>query len=156
MTEKSDVYSFGVILFELLSGQPPLCGSRLGEKYKHVKDWVGLFLLLFVFLRNLIHSIIFKKAHHLFKCQAKFHYETGDIRAIIDPSLEGNYKDIQSIWKIAETAVRCTNLYSTERPTMSEVLQEIQDAIALEQASANNTAALPVFSDDSSQFPELR
>ncbi|KAJ1695523.1 hypothetical protein LUZ63_012221 [Rhynchospora breviuscula] len=126
LTEKSDVYSFGVILFELLSGQPPLCGARLGEKYKHVKDW------------------------------AKFHYETGDIRAIIDPSLEENYRDIQSIWKIAETAVRCTNIYSTERPTMSEVLQEIQDAIALEQAPVSGAVAIPVFSDDTSEYPDLR
>lgn len=39
---------------------------------------------------------------------------------------------------------------------MSEVLQEIQDAIALEQASANGTVAVPVFSGDESQYPELR
>jgi hypothetical protein len=80
----------------------------------------------------------------------------GDIRAIIDPSLDGSYKNLQSIWKIAEAAVRCTNIYSTERPAMSEVLQEIQDAIALEQASANGTVAIPVFSSDESQYPELR
>lgn len=67
--------------------------------------------------------------------QAKSHAESGDIRAIIDPSLQNNF-DIQSVWKIAEKAMSCVQLESSHRPSISEVLKEIQEAISIEKGSA--------------------
>lgn len=66
--------------------------------------------------------------------QAKSHVESGDIRAIIDPSLQNNF-DIQSVWKIAEKAMSCVQLQSSHRPSISEVLKEIQEAISIEKGS---------------------
>ena len=66
--------------------------------------------------------------------QAKFYYQSGEIEAIIDPSLQNDYNDIQSVWKIAEVAVKCIDPQTGNRPSISEVLKEIQEAIAIERA----------------------
>lgn len=66
--------------------------------------------------------------------QAKLHIENGDIQGIIDPSLRGEY-DIQSMWKIAEKALMCVLPHGHMRPSISEVIKEIQDAISLERGA---------------------
>ncbi|KAJ7977016.1 Kinase-like protein [Quillaja saponaria] len=63
---------------------------------------------------------------------AKLHIESGDIQGIIDPSLHDEY-DIQSMWKIAEKALMCVQPHGHMRPSMSEVLKEIQDAMSIER-----------------------
>ncbi|KAF5750353.1 LRR receptor-like serine/threonine-protein kinase [Tripterygium wilfordii] len=63
---------------------------------------------------------------------AKLHIENGDIQGIIDPSLRDEY-DIQSMWKIAEKALMCVQPHGHMRPSISEVLKEIQDAILIER-----------------------
>jgi hypothetical protein len=64
--------------------------------------------------------------------QAKLHIESGDIQGIIDPLLGSNY-DLQSMWKIAEKALMCVQPHGDMRPSISEVLKEIQDAISIER-----------------------
>ncbi|GLT72298.1 hypothetical protein SLA2020_442470 [Shorea laevis] len=63
---------------------------------------------------------------------AKLHIESGDIQGIIDPILHDEF-DIQSMWKIAEKALMCVQPHGHMRPSISEVLKEIQDAIAIEK-----------------------
>ncbi|KAI4349201.1 hypothetical protein L6164_009823 [Bauhinia variegata] len=63
---------------------------------------------------------------------AKLHIESGDIQGIIDPSLHNDY-DLQSMWKIAEKALMCVQPHGYMRPSISEVLKEIQDAISIER-----------------------
>ncbi|PKI47883.1 hypothetical protein CRG98_031667 [Punica granatum] len=65
---------------------------------------------------------------------AKLHIESGDIQGIIDPNLRDDY-DIQSMWKIAEKALMCVQPHGHMRPSISEVLKEIQDAILIERAA---------------------
>lgn len=60
------------------------------------------------------------------------HIESGDIQGIIDPALRDEY-DIQSMWKIAEKALLCVQAHGHMRPSISEVLKEIQDAIMIEK-----------------------
>ncbi|GJM91736.1 hypothetical protein PR202_ga08143 [Eleusine coracana subsp. coracana] len=67
-----------------------------------------------------------------------FYYESGDIEAIIDPSMGGEYQDVQSIWKIAEAAVRCIDIEPRKRPCMPEVVKEIQEAMALERTATSD------------------
>ncbi|KAL0309767.1 UNVERIFIED_CONTAM: putative LRR receptor-like serine/threonine-protein kinase [Sesamum radiatum] len=64
---------------------------------------------------------------------AKMHIESGDIQGIIDPSLH-DY-DIQSMWKIAEKALMCVQPHGSMRPSISEVIKEIQDAITIEKGA---------------------
>lgn len=102
------MYSFGIILLELISGRPPISTIAFGDHFRNIGPW------------------------------AKFYYESGDIEAIIDPSISmaGEYQDVQSVWKIAEAAVRCIDVEPRKRPCMPEVVKEIQDAMALERAAA--------------------
>ncbi|KAK4767537.1 hypothetical protein SAY86_015287 [Trapa natans] len=65
---------------------------------------------------------------------AKLHIESGDIQGIIDPNLRDEY-DIQSMWKIVEKALMCVQPHGHMRPSISEVLKEIQDAILIERAA---------------------
>ncbi|KZV35082.1 putative LRR receptor-like serine/threonine-protein kinase-like [Dorcoceras hygrometricum] len=62
---------------------------------------------------------------------AKLHIESGDIHSIIDPRL--HEYDIQSMWKIAEKALMCLNPHGSLRPSISEVIKEIQDALVIEK-----------------------
>ncbi|POO01581.1 Mitogen-activated protein kinase kinase kinase [Trema orientale] len=66
---------------------------------------------------------------------AKQHIESGDIQGIIDPALRNEY-DIQSMWKIAEKALMCVQPHGYMRPSISEVLKEVQDAISMEREAA--------------------
>ncbi|KAL1351876.1 hypothetical protein HN51_015752 [Arachis hypogaea] len=72
---------------------------------------------------------------------AKFHIESGDIQGIIDPMLRNDY-DLQSMWKIAEKALMCVQPHGYMRPSISEVLKEIQDAIAIEREAESNSRGL--------------
>ncbi|KAJ6778371.1 hypothetical protein OIU74_002214 [Salix koriyanagi] len=63
---------------------------------------------------------------------AKLHIERGDIQGIIDPSLCGEY-DIQSMWKVGEKALMCVQPHGHMRPSMSELLKDIRDAILIER-----------------------
>ncbi|CAK9163322.1 unnamed protein product [Ilex paraguariensis] len=63
---------------------------------------------------------------------AKLHIESGDIQGIIDPSLRNKY-DMQSMWKIAEKALMCVQPHGSMRPSISEIIKEIQDAISIER-----------------------
>ncbi|KAF9593403.1 hypothetical protein IFM89_022664 [Coptis chinensis] len=65
---------------------------------------------------------------------AKLHVESGDIQGIIDPSLRNEF-DIQSVWKIAEKAMMCVQSHGSIRPSISEVLKDIQDAIMIERGT---------------------
>ncbi|XP_057778995.1 probable LRR receptor-like serine/threonine-protein kinase At1g67720 [Salvia miltiorrhiza] len=64
---------------------------------------------------------------------AKMHIESGDLQGIIDPAL--HEYDIQSMWKIAEKALMCVQPHGSMRPWMSEVIKEIQDALAIEKGA---------------------
>eukprot|EP00257_Ricinus_communis_P008017 XP_002525187.2 probable LRR receptor-like serine/threonine-protein kinase At1g67720 [Ricinus communis] len=66
---------------------------------------------------------------------AKLHIESGDIQGVIDSSFDDDEYDIQSMWKIAEKALMCVQPHGHMRPSISEVLKEIQDAIAIERES---------------------
>ncbi|XP_074555557.1 putative LRR receptor-like serine/threonine-protein kinase At1g67720 [Curcuma longa] len=111
LTVKNDVYSFGVILLELISGKEPISNTSFGDQFRSISQW------------------------------ARFHCENGNIEAIIDPSIGNGYQDIQSVWKVADVAVRCVNREMRNRPFMPEVLKEIQEAITMEQAPANTQSA---------------
>ncbi|RZR94575.1 hypothetical protein BHM03_00023290 [Ensete ventricosum] len=124
-----------------LTRQEPISNTSFGESFRNITQW------------------------------AKFHCESGEIEAIIDPSVRDGYNDIQSVWKVAEVAVRCVNLEMRNRPAMSQVLKEIQEAIVLEQAPTNtqpnnlfgevyldalNNPGPDAYSSDSFTQPELR
>ncbi|KAJ7533339.1 hypothetical protein O6H91_13G043900 [Diphasiastrum complanatum] len=68
------------------------------------------------------------------------------IEAIIDPVLGRGY-NIESIWKVAEIAMFSVEPRSKHRPTISDVVQELKDALGIENGdlliSDNFTLACP-------------
>ncbi|KAK3433486.1 hypothetical protein EUGRSUZ_D01378, partial [Eucalyptus grandis] len=64
---------------------------------------------------------------------ARPHIESGDIQGIIDLNLREDY-DVQSMRKIAEKALMCVQPNGHMRPSISEVLKEIQDAVDRERS----------------------
>ncbi|CAA6675746.1 unnamed protein product [Spirodela intermedia] len=65
--------------------------------------------------------------------------EKGDIFQIVDQKLQGKY-DINSVWKYIEIALSCASHYSTQRPSMSDVvmrLKECQSSISSNEIPRN-------------------
>ncbi|CAN6928854.1 unnamed protein product, partial [Brassica oleracea] len=107
LSEKSDVYSFRVVLLEIVTNQPVIDKTR---ERPHINEWVGFMLT------------------------------KGDIRSIVDPKLMGDY-DTNGVWKIVELALGCSgfssgcvNPSSNQRPTMAQVVMELNECVALEIA----------------------
>ncbi|XP_078151948.1 putative LRR receptor-like serine/threonine-protein kinase At5g59680 [Carex rostrata] len=57
----------------------------------------------------------------------------GNIESILDPYLGGQY-NLNSIWKVAELALRCTDL-PAKRPDMTAVVTELKESMDLEMSS---------------------
>ena len=51
-----------------------------------------------------------------------------------DPTVRGDC-DINSVWKVAELALRCTEHTGRDRPTMVEVVEGIKESLQLETSS---------------------
>ncbi|XP_078153184.1 putative LRR receptor-like serine/threonine-protein kinase At1g51880 [Carex rostrata] len=56
----------------------------------------------------------------------------GNIESILDPYMGGQY-NINSIWKVAELALRCTDL-PDKRPDMTQVVAELKETLSLEMS----------------------
>lgn len=72
------------------------------------------------------------KPHHIAQWVA-FMLESGEVANIVDPRLPGGF-NISSAWKAVELANACVRSKSTERPTMTQVVMELNECLALEVA----------------------
>lgn len=61
----------------------------------------------------------------------------GDIKTIADPRLGGDF-DINSMWKAVEIAMACMSPTSAERPSMLQVVTELNECLAMETVRKNN------------------
>uniref|UniRef100_A0A0E0M093 Protein kinase domain-containing protein n=1 Tax=Oryza punctata TaxID=4537 RepID=A0A0E0M093_ORYPU len=57
----------------------------------------------------------------------------GDIRSIADKRLGENY-DANSMWKVVEIALMCTESVASRRPSMAIVVAQLKESLALEEA----------------------
>ncbi|MCI19593.1 leucine-rich repeat protein kinase family protein [Trifolium medium] len=57
----------------------------------------------------------------------------GDIKNIVDSRLQQNF-DTNSAWKAVEIGMACVSLNSSDRPNMSEVVNELKECLAAESA----------------------
>ncbi|RZS19445.1 hypothetical protein BHM03_00051840, partial [Ensete ventricosum] len=55
----------------------------------------------------------------------------GNIEDVVDSKLQGEY-DVNSLWKVADIAFRCTTQASHQRPSMTDVVAELKESLALE------------------------
>ncbi|CAN6329487.1 unnamed protein product [Urochloa humidicola] len=59
----------------------------------------------------------------------------GDIASIADPRMRGEY-DVNSVWKVAELALKCKELPSRERPAMTDIVAELKESLELQVSYA--------------------
>ncbi|KAK3138222.1 hypothetical protein QOZ80_5AG0366030 [Eleusine coracana subsp. coracana] len=55
----------------------------------------------------------------------------GNIEGIVDTRMQNNY-EVNSVWKTADIALKCTEQVSMQRPTMTDVVTQLQDCLELE------------------------
>uniref|UniRef100_J3MWQ7 Protein kinase domain-containing protein n=1 Tax=Oryza brachyantha TaxID=4533 RepID=J3MWQ7_ORYBR len=58
---------------------------------------------------------------------------SGNISLLVDTRLRGAY-EVSSIWKVVDTALRCTDDVASQRPTMAAVIVQLKESLALEEA----------------------
>ncbi|PVH62117.1 hypothetical protein PAHAL_3G207700 [Panicum hallii] len=56
----------------------------------------------------------------------------GNIEAVVDKRMRGEC-DVNSVWKVADIALKCTMQASTQRPTMIDVVAQLQECLELEE-----------------------
>ncbi|KAE8816349.1 leucine-rich repeat receptor-like serine/threonine-protein kinase [Hordeum vulgare] len=60
------------------------------------------------------------------------HLARGNIEDVADIHIQGDY-DINSVWKVADIALKCTAQAPTQRPTMTKVVAQLQECLKLEE-----------------------
>ncbi|KAM0869689.1 hypothetical protein ACQ4PT_040509 [Festuca glaucescens] len=56
----------------------------------------------------------------------------GDIESVVDRNMQGRY-DLNSVWKVADLALRCTEQTSSQRPAMADVVVQLKESLELEE-----------------------
>ncbi|GFY97124.1 FLG22-induced receptor-like kinase 1 [Actinidia rufa] len=72
--------------------------------------------------------------------------ERGEISNIADPRLEGEF-DSNSMWKALEAAIACVPSNSLQRPTMSEVVGELNECLEMGIASGRDLEMTEISQD---------
>ncbi|VAH21418.1 unnamed protein product [Triticum turgidum subsp. durum] len=60
----------------------------------------------------------------------------GNIESVVDARMHGCY-DVNSVWKVANIALECTAQVSVKRPTISDVVVQLQECLNLEDCYAS-------------------
>ncbi|XP_051186920.2 probable LRR receptor-like serine/threonine-protein kinase At1g51880 [Lolium perenne] len=63
---------------------------------------------------------------------------SGNISMVADPKLGGAY-DVNSMWKLIDTAMACTSDAAIRRPTMAVVVAQLKESLALEESREDNS-----------------
>ncbi|XP_057823865.2 probable LRR receptor-like serine/threonine-protein kinase At2g23950 isoform X2 [Cryptomeria japonica] len=105
LTDKSDVYSFGVVLFELICGRKPIDTKVSAEKIL-LTEWVASY--------------------------AGLDKDDASIEEMVDKRLGKRY-NMKSIVHLTNLAWRCIASQPSSRPTISEVVAEIKEAVTFEE-----------------------
>jgi hypothetical protein len=63
---------------------------------------------------------------------------SGNISMVADTKLGDSY-DVNSMWKLVDTAMACTSDASIQRPTMAVVVAQLKESLALEESRTDNS-----------------
>ncbi|CAL4986885.1 unnamed protein product [Urochloa decumbens] len=90
----------------------------------------GVVLLVLITGRPAIFTLNNTERTNLAHC-VQVRLSEGDIESVVDPRIRG-YCDVNSLWKVAELALRCTERAGRDRPTMAEVVDGLRESLHLE------------------------
>lgn len=117
LTAKSDVYGFGVVLLELLTGKKAIfkSGNEGGEPVSVVD----------------------------FACPAIM---AGELGKILDPRVgPSESNESEAVELVAYTALHCVNLEGKDRPNMTDIVANLERALALCVDSQDNIPSSEIF-----------
>uniref|UniRef100_J3MWT6 Protein kinase domain-containing protein n=1 Tax=Oryza brachyantha TaxID=4533 RepID=J3MWT6_ORYBR len=77
---------------------------------------------------------------------------SGNISLIADERLKDSY-DVSSMWKVVDTAMMCTTYDASRRPTMSTVVIQLKECLALEEAHVDKDVSASSTHDDLHHIP---
>jgi serine/threonine protein kinase len=75
----------------------------------------------------------------------------GKIECVLNPKIEGQY-NLNSIWKVAELALRCTD-EPAKRPDMTAVVAELKESLDLEISNTEKGNMTSAVISDSADHP---
>jgi serine/threonine protein kinase len=78
----------------------------------------------------------------------------GNIEAVVDTRMSGDY-DVNGVWKVADIALKCTAQASVQRPSMTDVVAQLQECIALENGHAGGDANYGFYAGSSGNDMDL-
>ncbi|XBH97565.1 hypothetical protein VPH35_127219 [Triticum aestivum] len=78
----------------------------------------------------------------------------GNIESVVDVSMRGIY-DVNSVWKVADIALKCTSYASMQWPTMTDVVAQLQECIELEEGHAGGDVNVDFHATGTRDNPNL-
>jgi len=78
----------------------------------------------------------------------------GNIEAVVDGRMRGDY-DVNTVWKVADIALKCTAQSSVQRPDMTDVVAELRECIELENGHAREDASNGFYTGSSDGDPNM-
>jgi serine/threonine protein kinase len=98
---------------------------------------------------------IFHNPHSISVIQwTQKHLAQGDIEGVLDACMRGNH-DVNSVWKATEVALQCTAHASAQRPTMTDVVAQLQECLGLEESRAGSEATESFYYNGGSDGPSM-
>ena len=76
--------------------------------------------------------------------QAKPYIRNSRIEEIVDPSIKGGYHT-EAMWRVVEVALACVEPFSAYRPSMIDIVRELEDALIIENNASEYMRSLDSF-----------
>lgn len=78
----------------------------------------------------------------------------GNIEGVVDERMSGGY-DVNGVWKVADIALKCTAQASVQRPTMTDVVAQLQECVELENGRVGGNTNNGFHNGSSGDDPNL-
>uniref|UniRef100_A0ACD5U0K3 Uncharacterized protein n=1 Tax=Avena sativa TaxID=4498 RepID=A0ACD5U0K3_AVESA len=78
----------------------------------------------------------------------------GNIEAVVDTRMHGRY-DINTVWKVADIALKCTAQSSVQRPNMADVVAQLRECIELENGHSRDDANNGFYTSSNNNDPNM-
>lgn len=83
--------------------------------------------------------------------QAKPYIRDSKIDEIVDPSIKGGYL-AEAMWRVVEVALTCIEPYAAYRPSMVDILRELDEALIIETNASEYMRSIDSMGTSSNGF----
>lgn len=83
--------------------------------------------------------------------QAKPYIRDSKIDEVVDPSIKGGYL-VEAMWRVVEVALTCIEPYAAYRPSMVDILRELDEALIIETNASEYMRSIDSMGTSSNRF----